>query len=76
MVVYWKAFKMEIKLDIKIFYIDARETARKLLFSTELNQDSEKIVRFYQARFQIEFLYRYALQFTRLKIVREKVKTN
>jgi hypothetical protein len=66
LVVYSKAFKMDIKLAIAIFYKDGKETARKLFFSTDLKQDGEKIVRYYQARFQIEFLYRDAKQFTGL----------
>ena len=61
-----KAFKMDIKLAIAIFYKEAKETARKLFFSTDLKQSGEKIVRYYQARFQIEFLYRDAKQFTGL----------
>ena len=36
LVVYSKAFKMDIKLAIAIFYKDGGETARKLLFSTDL----------------------------------------
>jgi hypothetical protein len=66
LVVYFKAFKMDIKLAIAIFYEDGREMARKLYFSTDLKQAGEKIVRYYQARFQIEFLYRDAKQFTGL----------
>ena len=65
-VVYSKAFKRDIKLAIAIFYKNGKEIARKLYFSTDLNQDGEKIVRYYQARFQIEFLYRDAKQFTGL----------
>ena len=66
LVVYSKAFKMDIKLAIAIFYKDGKETARKLFFCTDLKQDGEKIVRYYQARFQIEFLNRDAKQFTGL----------
>ena len=65
-VVYSKAFKRDIKLAIAIFYKDAKEVARKLYFSTDLNQGGEKIVRYYRSRFQIEFLYRDAKQFTGL----------
>ncbi len=65
-VVYSKAFKMDIKLAIAIFYKNGKETARKMYFSTDLKQDGEKIVRYYQARFQIEFLYRDAKQYTGL----------
>ena len=66
LVVYSKAFKMDIKLAIAIFYKDGKETARKLFFSTDLKQAGDKIVCYYQARFQIEFLYRDAKQFTGL----------
>ena len=51
---------------IAIFYKEGKETARKLYFSTDLNLAGEKIVRYYQSRFQIEFLYRDAKQFTGL----------
>jgi hypothetical protein len=66
LVVYSKAFKRDIKLAIAIFYKEGKETARKLFFSTDLNLAGEKIVRYYQSRFQIEFLYRDAKQFTGL----------
>jgi hypothetical protein len=66
LVVYSKALKMDIKLAIAIFYKDGKETARKLFFSTDLKQAGEKIVQYYRARFQIEFLYRDAKQFTGL----------
>ena len=65
-VVYSKALKMDIKLAIAIFYHEGRETARKLFFSTDLKQAGDKIVQYYRARFQIEFLYRDAKQFTGL----------
>jgi len=65
-VVYSKAFKMDIKLAIAIFYKNGKEMARKLFFSTDLSQTGEKIVAYYQSRFQIEFLYRDAKQYTGL----------
>ena len=65
-VVYSKAFKRDIKLAVAVFIKDEKEVARKLYFSTDLNQGGEKIVRYYRARFQIEFLYRDAKQFTGL----------
>ena len=65
-VVYSKAFKRDIKLAVAIFYKDGKEIARKLYFSTDLEQEGEKIVRYYRSRFQIEFLYRDAKQFTGL----------
>lgn len=66
LVVYSRALKMDIKLAIAIFYNQGKEMARKLFFSTDLALAGEKIVQYYQARFQIEFLYRDAKQFTGL----------
>ena len=65
-VVFSKAFKMDIKLAVAIFFKDGKEIARKLYFSTDLEQGGEQIVRYYRSRFQIEFLYRDAKQFTGL----------
>jgi len=65
-VVYSKAFKRDIKLAIAVFYKKGKEVARKLYFSTDLEQAGEKIVRYYRSRFQIEFLYRDAKQFVGL----------
>jgi hypothetical protein len=65
-VVYSKAFKRDIKLAIAIFSKNGKEVARKLYFSTDLKQEGEKIVCYYRSRFQIEFLYRDAKQFTGL----------
>jgi hypothetical protein len=66
LIVYSKAFKRDIKLAIAIFYKEGTESSRKLYFSTDLKQAGEKIVRYYQSRFQIEFLYRDAKQFAGL----------
>ncbi len=65
-IVYSKAFKRDIKLAIAIFSKDGKEMARKLYFSTDLKQEGKQIVRFYRSRFQVEFLYRDAKQFTGL----------
>jgi len=65
-IVYSKAFKRDIKLAVAIFYKDGKEVARKLYFSTDLKLAGEKIVQYYRSRFQIEFLYRDAKQFTGL----------
>jgi hypothetical protein len=53
-------------LAVAIFLKDVKEIARKFYFSTDLEQYGEKIVRYYRSRFQIEFLYRDAKQFTEL----------
>ena len=65
-VVHSKAFKRDIKLAIAVFIKDGKEIARKLYFSTDLNQEGEQIVHYYRSRFQIEFLYRDAKQHTGL----------
>ena len=65
-VVYSKAFKRDIKLAIVVFYKAGKEVTRKLYFFTNLEQGGEKVVQYYRSRFQIEFLYRDAKQFTGL----------
>lgn len=65
-VVNSKAFKMDVKLAVAVFLKDGKEIARKLYFSTDLEQEGVKIVKYYRSRFQIEFLYRDAKQFTGL----------
>jgi len=61
-IVYYGAFERKINLAIAVFYKNGKEIARKLYFSTDLEQDAVKIVRYYRSRFQIEFLYRDAKQ--------------
>jgi hypothetical protein len=73
-VVYSKAFKRDIKLAVAVFFKDEKEVARKLYFSTDINQTGENIVRYYRARFQIEFLYRDAKQFTGLTTCQARSK--
>ena len=65
-IVYSKAFKRKIKLAVAVFFKEEKEVARKLYFSTDLQQSGEEIVPYYRSRFQIEFLYRDAKQFTGL----------
>ena len=65
-VVNSKAFKRDIMLAVALFFKDGKEIARKLYFSTDLEQQGEQIVHYYRSRFQIEFLYRDAKQFTGL----------
>lgn len=73
-VVYSQAFKRDIKLVVAIFFKDGKEVARKLYFSTNLQQAGIKIVRYYRSRFQIEFLYRDAKQFTGLTTCQARSK--
>jgi len=55
---------------IRLVYIsDTRANGQSkfaLLFSTDIHLDAEKIFEYYQARFQIEFIFRDAKQFTGL----------
>jgi len=64
--VYSKAFQRDINLAVAVFYKDGQEVARKLFFSTNLQQEGTQIVSYYRSRFQIEFLYRDAKQHTGL----------
>jgi Transposase DDE domain len=60
---------VNLKRDIRIAYL-VKNTCRglsfALLFSTDTELDALSIVRYYKARFQIEFLFRDAKQFTGL----------
>lgn len=60
---------VSLKRNIRIAYIVKQEGKKiftALLFSTDLNLPATEIYRFYKARFQIEFLFRDAKQFTGL----------
>lgn len=70
---------LNMNLNIVIVYTDKRgkstafdevfeQSSRrhKIYFSTDLEQDWEEVLEFYRLRFQIEFLYRDAKQFTGL----------
>jgi len=63
-----KALKRTIKLALTQFINEKGEVLRtKLYFCTDLNLPAWYIVKYYQNRFQIEFLYRDANQFTGLE---------
>lgn len=59
---------VSLKRSIRIAYlVDRRHSTRVrscLLFSTDVEQDPRQIVQYYKLRFQIEFLFRDAKQFT------------
>jgi IS4 transposase len=60
---------VSLKRNIRIAYIVKQEGKKiftALLFSTDLNLPATEIYRYYKARFQIEFLFRDAKQFTGL----------
>jgi hypothetical protein len=56
---------VNLERNIRIVYL-IYKTSFALLFSTDTELDARSIVRYYQARFQIEFLFRDAKQFTGL----------
>ena len=66
-VVYCKFLKRNIRLAYTRFLDEARKIkSYKLFFSTDLHLPAWMIVKYYQARFQQEFLIREAKQFTGL----------
>jgi len=61
-------FSVALKRSIKIAYVLNNSTSKYVvLFSTDLNLDAYKIFVYYKARFQIEFLFRDAKQYTGLE---------
>lgn len=65
--VYVKALKRMVNLAaVEFLRPDGVLIARKLLFSTDLKTDPASIERHFKGRFQIEFLFRDAKQFTGL----------
>ena len=64
LVVWHVSLKRKIRL---VYLSDLRNLAKPgyvLLFSTDLEQNPEEILEFYRLRFQIEFIFRDAKQFT------------
>lgn len=66
-VVYAKALKRKVKVAYLSFLKEGKPTGKyQILFSTDTELSGEWIFRYYKARFQIEFLFRDAKQFTGL----------
>lgn len=63
--VYSCRFQIPLKL-VMLLRVENGKLGRSLLFSTDVNLDAQSIIQFYRARFQIEFLFRDAKQFTGL----------
>lgn len=64
--VYSKALKRNIKL-VHVTYLKAAgKDTRKLYFTTDVDMDPKDVLKYYQSRFQIEFLYRDGKQHTGL----------
>jgi DDE superfamily endonuclease len=61
---------VSLKRKIRIVYLvntsDPKKTRVALLFSTDINISAESLYAYYKARFQIEFIFRDAKQFTGL----------
>ena len=65
-IVYSKALKRNIRLVHVTYTSNKGKQTRKLYFSTHTQMDALEILDCYQSRFQIEFLYRDAKQYTGL----------
>jgi hypothetical protein len=66
-VVVWSlSLKRKVRLAYLLDCRDPKRIGRVLLFSTDLEIDASDILDFYKARFQIEFIFRDAKQFTGL----------
>ncbi len=65
-----EVYNVNLKCNIRLVYLLNTRNKKKpryaLLFSTDTELDAETIYRYYKARFQIEFLFRDAKQFTGL----------
>jgi hypothetical protein len=66
LVVWHRTWKRKIRLALLVNRREGKPPQYVLLFSTDLNLSAEKILKFYKLRFQIEFLFRDAKQFTGL----------
>jgi hypothetical protein len=65
-VVWHVSLKRQIAIAYLVDTRQAGKTRQVLLFSTDVDLDAEQIVKNYKARFQIEFIFRDAKQFTGL----------
>lgn len=59
-------FSKSLKRKIKLAYLELNSGGYVVLFSTDLNLDGQTIYVYYKSRYQIEFLFRDAKQFTGL----------
>jgi hypothetical protein len=66
LVVWSLSLKRKVRLAFLLDCRDPKRIGRVLLFSTDINLDASDIFDFYKARFQIEFIFRDAKQFTGL----------
>lgn len=77
-IVYSVAFKRKIKIAFVQYLKDNEIKTSKIYFSTNLKQKTSQIVDYYRARFQMEFVFRDAKQFTGVNTceARSKEKIN
>lgn len=59
-------FKRNLRITVLVKHTQGEPPRYIILFSTDLNLDAWKVYQYYKARFQIEFLFRDAKQFTGL----------
>lgn len=59
-------YSKSLKIKIKLAYIEDDQGEYAILFSTDLTLDGKTIYLYYKSRYQIEFLFRDAKQFTGL----------
>jgi hypothetical protein len=72
-VVYSKTLKRNINL-VGILSTRKGKQSHKLYFSTDLSMSANEVLRMYRSRFQIEFLFRDAKQFTGLDNCQARAK--
>jgi hypothetical protein len=65
-VVWHVSLKRKIRLALLVDTHNPNKTSYMLLFCTDVDLDARKILDYYKARFQIEFIFRDAKQFTGL----------
>ena len=63
-ILYSKAFKRKIKVAFVKYLKDAKVISTKIYCSSNIKQESLEIVTYYSSRFQMEFVFRDAKQFT------------
>lgn len=65
-ILYSKSLKRNIRI-VHVSYLNAKgKETYKLYYSTDINMQASDILKYYQARFQIEFIYRDGKQYTGL----------
>jgi len=66
-IIYSVGLKRDIKLCYVEFTLSNGKQVNKLFYSTNLNRCAKQILKYYQARYQMEFIFRDAKQYTGLE---------